>query len=79
MIAAEPGRGVGRSLLRALIAHAESLPGIEQLNLTVVDGNLGAIHLYQSEGFVSFGREERALIVDGEALTELTMVRRRSG
>ena len=61
-VAAEAsGQGVGRRLLRACVAQARALPGLEAITLTVVASNAGARHLYASEGFVSFAREPDAL------------------
>lgn len=58
------GRGLGRELLRALMAHAPSM-GLTDLVLTVTEGNTSAIRLYQEAGFTAFGTEPRAILVDG--------------
>lgn len=58
------GRGIGRQLLEALLADART-QGLEQLVLTVTDGNAGAVHLYERAGFRSFGVEPRAIRVEG--------------
>lgn len=50
--------GVAASLLRALIVAARA--EVEQLLLTVVGGNTGAIALYEQLGFVVYGVEPRA-------------------
>jgi ribosomal protein S18 acetylase RimI-like enzyme len=70
--ATSAGRGVGRALLRAAIARARELPGVSKLNLTVAAHNARAVHLYESEGFVTFSREVDAFR-DPEPRTELTM------
>ncbi len=55
------GRGLGRMLLAAAIAHARATPGIEQLLLAVNTSNTPARNLYLAMGFESFGREPKAL------------------
>jgi ribosomal protein S18 acetylase RimI-like enzyme len=55
------GRGLGRMLLDAAIAHARSTPGIEQLLLAVNTTNTPARNLYLAMGFEPFGREPKAL------------------
>lgn len=66
------GRGIGRALLRAAVAAARELPGVEKLNLTVAAHNVHAVRLYESEGFRTFAREPDAFR-DSEPRTELTM------
>lgn len=58
------GRGLGRELLKALMVHAAAI-GLTDLVLTVTEGNASAIRLYQEAGFVAFGTEPRAIVVDG--------------
>ena len=55
------GRGVGRSLLAETVARARVLPDLEQVHLTVVTANEGALALYRGLGFESYGLEPRAL------------------
>lgn len=52
---AAAGQGVGRRLLRMLLAEAETA-GIEHLTLDLRQGNDRAEHLYASEGFREYGR-----------------------
>jgi ribosomal protein S18 acetylase RimI-like enzyme len=59
------GRGIGRTLLAHVIGEARRQPGLEQLVLTVTDGNEAAVALYEKAGFCSFGIEPRAIQVDG--------------
>lgn len=63
MMMAEPwrNRGVGRALLSAAIAWAREHPTIEMLTLGVYAINAPAMHLYESLGFVEYGRLPRAL------------------
>lgn len=75
VVPAASGKGIGRILLRAAIDRAAKMPGVEKLNLTVAAHNAPAIHLYKSEGFTEFAREEDAFR-DSEKRTELTMSRK---
>lgn len=52
------GRGVGRTLLRALLAEAERR-GVRQVILEVRVDNAPAIAMYESEGFVAVGVRKR--------------------
>ena len=57
------GRGVGRTLLTACIQRAREVPGLEQLQLTVTEGNVRAKTLYEKAGFRAFGLEQNAIKV----------------
>ena len=59
------GRGIGRALLAHVIDEARRPPELQQLVLTVTDGNTAAAALYADAGFRSFGIEPRAIQVDG--------------
>ena len=67
------GRGLGRALLRAVLEHARG--EVDQVLLQVVSDNGPAIRLYESEGFVSYGLERRALKEGERYLDEYLMVR----
>jgi len=69
------GRGAGRALLEAAIAHARSWPGVEQVELSVSDVAEGARKLYEAAGFRLWGREPRALRWQGQTVDELHFVR----
>jgi ribosomal protein S18 acetylase RimI-like enzyme len=58
-------RGLGRELLQAVIDHARSVAGLEQLVLTVTRNNHAAAELYRTTGFMTFGVEPRAIKVAG--------------
>jgi RimJ/RimL family protein N-acetyltransferase len=60
------GKGLGRQLMAQALALADSMEGLRQIVLTVTDGNLAALTLYQDLGFIVFGRAPAALRVDGE-------------
>ena len=66
---AAAGRGVGRALLEALLAHARA-QGIASLVLTVTHGNDHALRLYEGAGFRSFGIEPDAIRVEGQSLAK---------
>jgi len=72
------GKGVARALLRQVLAFSRSEPAIIQINLCVNASNPGAIALYESEGFTTFGREPFALMIDGKMHDELHMFLRPS-
>lgn len=57
------GQGLGRRLVDAALAHARTCPEIALLQLTVTEGNAGAIALYRAAGFESWGREPWAVRV----------------
>jgi RimJ/RimL family protein N-acetyltransferase len=59
------GRGVGRALLTELLARAERVEGLRQIQLVVTSQNEAAGHLYESLGFRRYGREIGSLCVGG--------------
>jgi len=71
------GRGLGKSLLLALIERAtRECTGLEQIHLTVVSKNEAAKRLYISLGFEIYGVEPNALKVAGQSLDEDLMILR---
>jgi ribosomal protein S18 acetylase RimI-like enzyme len=58
-------RGLGRHLLQAVITLARQAEGIVLLNLTAYADNRPALTLYESVGFVVYGREQAAICVNG--------------
>jgi ribosomal protein S18 acetylase RimI-like enzyme len=69
------GTGVGRQLLNEAIRVAQSFDGVRQLTLYVNAVNLGAIGLYESLGFVTYGVEPCGMKVDGVFYDEHLMVK----
>jgi ribosomal protein S18 acetylase RimI-like enzyme len=67
------GRGIGRALMKSLIAHVRSMSSYEQLVLTVVTTNEAARSLYLSLGFEIYGTETAALKLDNRYLDEELM------
>src|SRR6266567_7780496 len=55
------GKGTGKALLQAAIAYAKTLPGLEQINLSVVLTSKEARQLFISLGFEPYGLEKHAL------------------
>ena len=70
---AQRGRGLGRLLMHAAIAHAQTMRGIRQVQLSVTANNTAAATLYASLGFAEYGREREALCVNGELYDETLM------
>ena len=68
------GKGVGRSLLLALLERASNIPGIEQIGLSVITTQPAARALYRSLGFESFGCERKALKIGDRYVDEEYMV-----
>ena len=69
------GMGIGK-LLFALVLETIEKCGFESAELTVVEGNNRAIHMYESFGFVETGRIPRAnKYDDGTYADDIFMVR----
>jgi RimJ/RimL family protein N-acetyltransferase len=61
------GRGVGRALLDALIAHARTVDGLHRLELGVEATNTAARELYLRAGFTPYGVQPDAYRMDGKS------------
>lgn len=68
------GLGIGRALTRACIECAKAV-GYAQLELEVVAENVSAIALYESEGFVEYGRNPRGFRSRLTGWQELVLMR----
>ena len=67
--------GIGSLLFDEMIKIAKQTPGIEQIELDVVDNNEKGLRLYKSKGFVETGKIPHQLkLKDGTYLNGLTMV-----
>jgi len=66
-------RGLGAELVRAVLQHAASMPGIASLHLEVSSAAPAAQKLYESLGFRSWGLDEDVLRVDDESISEHLM------
>ncbi|HKF38790.1 MAG TPA: GNAT family N-acetyltransferase, partial [Ktedonobacteraceae bacterium] len=67
-------RGVGRALLRTLIAWAEQHPVLEKLCLQVFATNTRAIALYSSLGFEEEGRQVRDIKLESGEYVDVLMM-----
>jgi ribosomal protein S18 acetylase RimI-like enzyme len=67
-------QGVGERLMRDLLVHVKTLPALEQLVLTVTEGNASAQNLYARCGFVVYGLRPKAIKVDGRLYGKVHMV-----
>lgn len=67
------GRGVGRSLLEALIAKARQMPALERIVLAANAADPKATALYRSVGFTPFGVEPQALKIGGMYVDDVHM------
>ena len=66
--------GLARRLLEHVLPYAWNSLGVVQVNLGVHTENVSAIALYRRLGFVVWGTEADALVVDGKAQDEHHMV-----
>lgn len=66
--------GVARRLVRSALDAARAMHGVLQVKLAVEGTNIAAAALYRSFGFEEYGREPRALFVDGEFYDEALLV-----
>ncbi len=66
------GQGIGKALLENLAKLARDKFSIELLHLEVYDGN-PAIHLYQREGFVEYGRQSHFIKDNNEYIPKIFM------
>lgn len=64
-------QGIATKLLRTIIAYSKEQ--VEQILLNVADDNQSAIHLYQKNGFQTYGVELKALKNDTRYTDELLM------
>ena len=72
-------QGIGRALFSALLEKVRTLPGLEQVDLTVSARQVAAKTLYRSLGFETFGVEPAALKIGDQYFDEEHMVLRLSG
>lgn len=66
--------GTGRQLLLGLLEEARKIPGLIQVDLSVVAENEPAKRLYESIGFVTYGRAPRVLKHGDRYLDEYEMI-----
>ncbi len=64
------GQGIGRALLDEVLRRVQTLHDLEQVTLAVGHTQTAARELYESLGFVFYGRESHALKIDGSYIDE---------
>ncbi|MBL9147108.1 MAG: GNAT family N-acetyltransferase [Phycisphaerae bacterium] len=62
------GGGAGRALVRAAIARARTWEGVRFIELSVNSAMIPARTLYESAGFVAWGRDADSMRVDGRSI-----------
>lgn len=67
------GKGIGRELMGAAIAHIKKNKDIIKINLGVNPGQSAALRLYEKSGFTKAGMLKKAAFVDGTYHDELIM------
>lgn len=73
VLAPHRGKGIGRRLVDAALAHARAREGMRTLTLTVTAGNRPAIALYEAAGFQAFGTEPLAVCTPRGYLDKIHM------
>ena len=63
-------------MVRAVVDHARSVPGVAWVHLGVTSAAPEARKLYELAGFRGWGTEPEALRYDGQAVEELHMALR---
>ena len=66
-------RGLGRSLVQAVLAQAGERPGVRLVQLTVTQGNDAARALYEGCGFVAYGVEPFAVAAGAAYVAKIHM------
>jgi ribosomal protein S18 acetylase RimI-like enzyme len=64
------GKGIAAELMRGVIEHARSLPGVSWVLLSVSSAAPGARSLYERLGFQVWGTEPDALRYEGRSVVE---------
>lgn len=67
------GRGIGSELMKNTLEKAAKIGHLQKINLDVNAKNQAAIHLYKKMGFISFGIEKNALLVNGKMFDLIMM------
>ncbi len=69
-------KGLGRAVMSAAIDLARTWPGVDYVDLGVSERADAARRLYESLGFVAWGREPEATEIDGRRYDEIHMTLR---
>jgi L-amino acid N-acyltransferase YncA len=70
---AHQGRGIGKRLLQAIIAHAATQ--VEQIIIAVGANNPSGVRFYESLGFTQYGYEPRAMKRGDQYFDDIWMIR----
>ncbi len=70
---AHRGKGIAKALMQEILRRGQAIEGLRQIQLAVVTANTAAASLYKGLGFVSYGLEKEALMVDGRLYDEELM------
>lgn len=65
------GRGLGRAVTSAALDLARTWNGVERVDVAVSDNSPAALHIYQSLGFIEWGREPESTRHDGKRYDEI--------
>lgn len=75
VLSSHRGGGVGRRIMEEIISSVvATLPHVQQILLTATAVNARARELYVALGFQTWGREPRALLIDGQYYDDEHMV-----
>jgi len=77
VLPASQGRGIGRQLMDAALHLLKLQAGIELVTLSVTSSNAAAVKLYESCGFVRYGRLEGAIKMPNGNLLDKDLMSRR--
>ena len=67
---AQRRQGLGTQLVRIVLRHAKTLPGVDYVHLSVSSAASEAKHLYESVGFTIWGTESDALRYGNKTTSE---------
>ncbi len=70
VVSAHRGKGIAKQLMAEILRRGQEIEGLRQIQLSVVTANTAAAALYKGLGFVGYGLEKEALIVDGRMYDE---------
>ena len=65
------GKGIGSFAVKEMLNHAFFNMNLNRVELTVIENNKRAIHLYEKNGFVYEGRKRKARYKGGEFMDML--------
>lgn len=67
------GKGIGRRLIRLVLAHACHATGLSRVDLSVLDFDTRAIRCYQSCGFVGECKKRQSACINGDYRDDVMM------